>query len=395
MVISSVNTSEKVIEFDTVQVNPAQRNQLQRSTMEAWAKLPVALSAEESAVLKARIRAALARENTVLVAHYYVDPEIQELAEETGGCVGDSLEMARFGRDHAAQNLIVAGVRFMGETAKILSPEKHVWMLDLDATCSLDLGCPIGEFNTFCDAHPDRVVVVYANTSAAVKARADWVVTSSVGLAIVAHLHALGKKILWGPDRHLGSYIQNQTGADMLLWPGSCVVHDEFKGIELGLLRAQHPRAAILVHPESPSEVIAQADVVGSTTQLIAAAQRLDATEFIVATDLGILYKMSQAAPGKHFIAAPTAGKSATCKSCAHCPWMAMNGLQALADTLDGISEARTPGTHEILVPTALGERARQPLQRMLDFAQQHGTAVRTSGNFAKDQTMFAQVGSA
>src|SRR5258708_2604765 len=200
--------------------------------------------------------------------------------------------MARFGRDREAKTLVVAGVRFMGETAKILSPDKRILMPDLDATCSLDLGCPADEFSAFCDAHPDRTVVVYANTSAAVKARADWMVTSSIGLEIVADLHARSEKIIWAPDRHLGGYIQKKTGADMLLWQGSCLVHDEFKGIELDLLRAEYPDAKVLVHPESPESVVAQADVVGSTTQLIDAARRLDATHFIVATDLGILHKM-------------------------------------------------------------------------------------------------------
>jgi quinolinate synthase len=188
----------------------------------------------------------------VLVAHYYVDGDLQDLALETGGCVADSLEMARFGRDHAAQTLVVAGVRFMGESAKILSPGKRVLMPDLDATCSLDLGCPIDDFSAFCDAHPDRQVVVYANTSAAVKARADWMVTSSCALAIVQHLKDQGQKVLWAPDKHLGRYIQEQTGADMLLWNGACIVHDEFKGLELELLRQQHPEAPVLVHPESP-----------------------------------------------------------------------------------------------------------------------------------------------
>src|SRR4051794_27971129 len=295
---------------------------------QAWAKVPDVPSAAEKVALKARIRALLQREKAVLVAHYYVDAELQELADETGGCVADSLEMARFGRDHEAQTLVVAGVRCMDKTAKILSPEKRILMPDLDATCSLDLGCPADEFTAFCDAHPDRTVVVYANTSAAVKARADWMVTSSIGLDIVAHLHAQGKKILWAPDKHLGSYIQKKTGADMLLWQGSCLVHDEFKGIELELLKKEHPKAKVLVHPESPEAVVAQADVVGSTSQLIAAAQTLDAEEFIVATDNGILHKMRMAAPVKRFIDAPTAGNSATCKSCAHCPWMAMNGLR-------------------------------------------------------------------
>src|ERR1700712_3142366 len=278
----------------------------------AWARLPDVPGQQERLLLKERARQLLKERGAVLVAHYYVDADLQDLAEETGGCVSDSLEMARFGRDHAAQTLVVAGVRFMGETAKILSPGKTVLMPDLDATCSLDLGCPADEFAAFCDAHPDRTVVVYANTSAAVKARADWMVTSSIGLDIVAHLHAQGKKILWAPDRHLGSYIQKKPRPDMLLWQGSCRVHHEFKGIELDLLKAEHPDAKVLVHPESPANVVALADVVGSTTQLIRAARELDAKEFIVATDLGILHKMRMAAPGKHFIDAPTAGNSAT-----------------------------------------------------------------------------------
>jgi quinolinate synthase len=354
----------------------------------AWAKVPPAPSPEERARLKARVRELLVREKAVLVAHYYVDGELQELADETGGCVADSLEMARFGRDHDAQTLVVAGVRFMGETAKILSPGKRILMPDLDATCSLDLGCPADEFSAFCDAHPDRTVVVYANTSAAVKARADWMVTSSIGLEIVKHLHARGEKILWAPDRHLGGYIQAQTGADMLLWQGSCLVHDEFKGIELDLLRAEHPGAKVLVHPESPASVVAQADVVGSTTQLIDAATRLPATHFIVATDLGILHKMRLAAPGKTFIAAPTAGNSATCKSCAHCPWMAMNGLANLVDVLER-------GHNEIFVDAAIGERARVPIDRMLAFAAEHKKRVRASGDLARDTALFAGIGAA
>ena len=249
----------KIVEFELPHLDNSGS-----SVAQAWARTPAPLAPAEKAALKQRIRELLKEKQAVLVAHYYVDSDIQDLAEETGGCVSDSLEMARFGRDHPAQTLVVAGVRFMGETAKILSPEKTVLMPDLDATCSLDLGCPADQFSAFCDAHPDRTVVVYANTSAAVKARADWMVTSSIGLKIVEHLHKQGKKILFGPDRHLGDYIQRQTGADMLLWQGSCVVHDEFKAIELELLKKEHPQAKVLVHPESPPAVIALADVVGS-----------------------------------------------------------------------------------------------------------------------------------
>ncbi len=354
----------------------------------AWARVPDPLTPESRSQLKDKIRRLLKEKEAVLVAHYYVDADLQDLAEETGGCVSDSLEMARFGRDHPAKTLVVAGVRFMGETAKILSPEKTVLMPDLDATCSLDLGCPADEFSAFCDAHPDRTVVVYANTSAAVKARADWMVTSSIGLDIVAHLHAQGKKILWAPDRHLGSYIQKQTGADMLLWQGSCLVHDEFKGIELDLLKKEHPGAKVLVHPESPESVVAQADVVGSTSQLIAAATLLDAKEFIVATDNGILHKMRMAAPGKVFIEAPTAGNSATCKSCAHCPWMAMNGLQNLADVLES-------GRNRIEVEPAVREKAVTCINRMLDFAAAEKANVRPSSDLAAEEKLFAGIGPA
>jgi quinolinate synthase len=357
-------------------------------TAEAWARAPETPSSDERSMLKDKIRRLLKEREAVLVAHYYVDADLQDLAEETGGCVSDSLEMARFGRDHPARTLVVAGVRFMGETAKILSPEKRILMPDLDATCSLDLGCPADEFAAFCDQHPDRTVVVYANTSAKVKARADWMVTSSIGLDIVAHLHAQGKKILWAPDRHLGSYIQQKTGADMLLWQGSCLVHDEFKGIELDLLKADYPDAKVLVHPESPANVVAQADVVGSTTQLIDAARTMDATTFIVATDNGILHKMRMAAPGKHFIEAPTAGNSATCKSCAHCPWMAMNGLRNLAAVLENMN-------NEVFVDPETATQAVRSIDRMLDFAAAKKARALPSGELAKEAALFSGVGPA
>lgn len=361
-------------------------------TAHAWARTPATPTAEQRTALKARIKQLLIEKQAVLVSHYYVDADLQDLAEETGGCVSDSLEMARFGRDHPAKTLVVAGVRFMGETAKILSPEKRILMPDLDATCSLDLGCPADEFAAFCDAHPDRTVVVYANTSAAVKARADWMVTSSIGLDIVAHLHAQGKKILWAPDRHLGSYIQKQTGADMLLWQGSCLVHDEFKGVELDLLKLQYPDAKVLVHPESPANVVALADVVGSTTQIINAAVESDADTFIVATDNGILHKMRAAAPGKRFIEAPTAGNSATCKSCAHCPWMAMNGLQNLADVLENMESGTA---NEIHVDPEIGRQAVVSINRMLDFAAARKARVQPGADLAKEAQLFSGIGPA
>ena len=340
-------------------------------TKHAWARVPVEPGPKQRAELKERIKRLLKERNAVLVSHYYVHPDLQDLAIETGGIVSDSLEMARFGRDHAAQTLVVSGVRFMGETAKILSPEKTVLMPDLDANCSLDLGCPIDAFSAFCDAHPDRTVVVYANTSAEVKARSDWLVTSSCALDIVRALKDKGHKILWAPDKHLGGYIQRETGADMVMWNGSCIVHDEFKAFELEALKKQHPQAKVLVHPESPADVVALADAVGSTSAILKAARELDAPEFIVATDNGMMHMLRQQNPGKVFIEAPTAGNSATCKSCAHCPWMAMNGLAGVAQVLEH-------GLNAIHVDPALIPRARQPIDRMLAFtaAQRGGQDV-------------------
>ncbi len=331
------------------------------------------LDDDAKAALKERIKRLLAEQDAVLVAHYYVDGDLQALAEETGGYVADSLEMARFGAESDAKTLVVCGVRFMGETAKILNPEKRVLMPTLQATCSLDEGCPAEPFSAFCDAHPDHTVVVYANTSAEVKARADWVVTSSIALPIVKHLHERGEKILWAPDKHLGRYVQRMTGAEMLLWDSACVVHEEFKGFALERVRRLHPDAAVLVHPESPTEVIDQADVVGSTTQLINAVRDLPNREFIVATDEGIFWKMHQLAPDKQLIAAPTAGEGATCESCAHCPWMAMNALQNLTVVLER-------GDQEIRIDASIRERAVISIQRMLDFAREHGIGQRRDG---------------
>lgn len=328
------------------------------------AQPPAPLSEGERRDLIARIKRLLREQDAVLVAHYYTDEDLQALADETGGCVSDSLEMARFGNAHPARTLVVAGVRFMGETAKILNPEKRVLMPTLEAECSLDLSCPAEDFSRFCDQHPDRTVVVYANTSAEVKARADWVVTSSIGVKLVKHLHEQGEKILWAPDKYLGDYIQHVTGADMLLWQGSCVVHERFKGSELEVMRRQHPGAAVLVHPESPPEVIAQADVVGSTSRLIQAVHDLPNAEFIVATDNGIFYKMQQAAPTKRLLEAPSAGVGGTCRSCAHCPWMAMNGLQNLAEVLE-------TGRNEIRIDEDIRRRASRSVQRMIEFANQ------------------------
>ena len=319
--------------------------------------IEIDLSIEDS------IKQALKDNNATLVAHYYVSSDLQKLAEESGGIVSDSLEMARFGQNSDADTIVVAGVKFMGETAKILSPEKRVLVLDDQANCSLDLSCPINEFSAFCDQNPDHVVVVYANTSAEVKARADWVVTSGSALKVVQKLHSEGRKVLWAPDKHLGHYVQSQTGIEMLMWDGACIVHEEFKAEGLKNLMKINPNAGVLVHPESPKEVIALADVVGSTTQLIDAAASRTEDMFIVATDNGIFHKMKQIAPNKKFIEAPTMGEGATCQSCAHCQWMAMNSLEKCLEALN-------TGKNEVHINRSIIEKAQHSIHRLLEFTK-------------------------
>jgi len=334
-----------------------------------------ALGADAERDLKTKLLAQLKEQDAILVSHYYVDEDLQDLAEESGGTVSDSLEMARYAYEHDASTIVVAGVKFMAETSKILSPEKRVLLLDIDAECSLDIGCPIDEFSAFCDEHPDRTVVVYANTSAAVKARADWVVTSSIALEICSYLRDKGEKILWGPDRFLGTYIQKETNADMIMWQGACIVHEEFKAEELLELKKDYPDAAVLVHPESPMSVVDLADVVGSTSKLLKATRELPNQRFIVATEDGIFHKMKQYSPSKEFIAAPTAGNGATCKSCSKCPWMKMNDLQRLAAVLD-------TGDNEIHIDEQIRTGAARSLKRMVDFANEHiRPGIKVTGN--------------
>jgi quinolinate synthase len=342
-------------------------------TSDVTALMPT-YSLEERSEIIIRIKQLLKKQDAVLVAHYYTESDLQIIAEETGGFVSDSLDMARFGNEHPAKTLVVAGVRFMGETAKILNPEKRVLMPTLEATCSLDIGCPAVDFEQFCKDHPDRTVVVYANTSTEVKALSDWVVTSAIALDVAKHLKEKGEKILWAPDKHLGKYIENQTGADMVHWQGSCIVHDEFKEEGLQDLLKSHPDAGVLVHPESPEKVIDMADVVGSTSQLIKATQELPNQKFVVATDRGIFYKMRQASPGKTLIESPTGGVDATCTSCAHCPWMAMNGLDNLLTVLE-------TGANEISVDEELRLKALQATQKMMDFAKNRSIQVLGNSN--------------
>jgi len=307
------------------------------------------------------IKQLLLKNNAKIIAHYYVDEQVQRLAEDTGGFVGDSLEMARYGSKQKENTLIVAGVKFMGETAKILNPDKKVLMLDIEATCSLDTGCDYAEFKEFCDTHNDREVVVYANTSAKVKSISDWVVTSSIAVPLIEHLTSLGKKLIWAPDKYLGNYVIDTTGADMLLWDGSCIVHEEYKTIELKNMIAKHPDCDVLVHPESPRSIIQLANTVGSTTRLIEASKASKKKYIIVATEKGILYQMKKFSPNKIFLEAPTEGEGATCKSCGRCPWMNLNIVQKLLDVFNA-------KTNEIILSRDIINKAKKPIDRMINF---------------------------
>jgi quinolinate synthase len=307
------------------------------------------------------IKQLLLKNNAKIIAHYYVDEQVQRLAEDTGGFVGDSLEMARYGSKQKETTLIVAGVKFMGETAKILNPDKKVLMLDIEATCSLDTGCDYAEFKEFCDTHNDREVVVYANTSAKVKSISDWVVTSSIAVPLIEHLTSLGKKLIWAPDKYLGNYVIDTTGADMLLWDGSCIVHEEYKTIELKNMIAKHPDCDVLVHPESPRSIIQLANTVGSTTRLIEASKASKKKYIIVATEKGILYQMKKFSPNKIFLEAPTEGEGATCKSCGRCPWMNLNIVQKLLDVFNA-------KTNEIVLSRDIINKAKKPIDRMINF---------------------------
>jgi len=307
------------------------------------------------------IKQLLLKNNAKIIAHYYVDEQVQRLAEDTGGFVGDSLEMARYGSKQKETTLIVAGVKFMGETAKILNPDKKVLMLDIEATCSLDTGCDYEEFKQFCDTHNDREVVVYANTSAKVKSISDWVVTSSIAVPLIEHLTSLRKKLIGATDKYLGNYVIDTTGADMLLWDGSCIVHEEYKTIELKNMIAKHPDCDVLVHPESPRSIIQLANTVGSTTRLIEASKASKKKYIIVATEKGILYQMKKFSPNKIFLEAPTEGEGATCKSCGRCPWMNLNIVQKLLDVFN-------TKTNEIILSRDIINKAKKPIDRMINF---------------------------
>ncbi|MEO7787207.1 MAG: quinolinate synthase NadA [Sphingomicrobium sp.] len=292
--------------------------------------------------------------NAVILAHYYQKPELQDLAD----FVGDSLDLSRKAAATDADVIAFCGVRFMAETAKILSPHKTVILPDMDAGCSLEDSCPPDQFKAFREAHPDHIALTYINCSAEVKALSDIIVTSSSADIILSQI-SKEQKIIFGPDRHLGGYLARRTGREMLLWPGICIVHQAFSETELLKLMAEHPGAPVAAHPECPPQIVDHADLVGSTKAILDFALTSDAQTIIVATEPHIIHQMEKAAPHKTFIGAP--GGDGNC-NCNMCPYMALNTLEKLYVSLRDL-------TPRIELSTDLMDRARVPLERMLEMA--------------------------
>lgn len=304
--------------------------------------------------LAAEIRRLARERGAVLLAHYYQQPEIQDLAD----FVGDSLELARFAQKANARSIVFCGVRFMAETAKILNPEAEVLIPDLEAGCSLEESCPPDQFAAWRAQYPEAIAVTYINCSAAVKALSDVIVTSSSAEVILRKLPA-DKPILFAPDRHLGRWLMQKTGREMMLWPGTCIVHEQFSLEALVRLKVEHPRALVAAHPECPENILALADHVGSTSSILRFVQSSEAEEFIIATEPGIIHQMEKLAPGKRFIALP--GQDGEC-GCNTCPFMKRN-------TLENLHACLVSGQPRIELPEDVRLAALKPLQRMLELA--------------------------
>lgn len=304
--------------------------------------------------LKAEIRRLCKEKNAIILAHYYTDGELQDIAD----FIGDSLALAQKAASTDADIIVMVGVHFMGETCKVLSPEKKVLVPDMEAGCSLADSCPADKFAEFVKAHPDHTVISYVNTTAGVKAVTDVVVTSSNAKQIV-DTFPQDEKIIFGPDRNLGGYINSVTGRNMLLWDGACTVHERFSVEKIVELKKQHPGAKVLAHPECKSPVLAIADVVGSTAALLKYSTQSNEQEFIVATESGILHEMQKACPEKTFIPAPP--NDSTC-ACNECSYMKLNTMQKLYDCL--LNEAP-----EIHVDPAIISDAVKPIRRMLELS--------------------------
>ncbi len=291
--------------------------------------------------------------NAVILAHYYQESEIQDVAD----FVGDSLALAQQAEKTKADVIVFCGVHFMAETAKILNPQKLVLLPDLAAGCSLSDRCPPDRFKEFTKKYPDHFVVTYVNSSAAVKAMSDVIVTSSNAVKIVSKIPK-DRPIVFAPDQHLGRYVAKQTGRDMVLWPGSCMVHEIFSEKKLVQLKVEHPDALVIAHPECEAPVLAHADFIGSTKQLLDFAVSNAATKFIVVTEAGILHQMQLRAPAKTFIPAPPDNGCA----CNECPHMRLNTLEKLYRCM----KDRTP---KLEMPPGLGEAALKPLKLMLEWS--------------------------
>lgn len=292
--------------------------------------------------------------NAVILAHYYQRPEIQDLAD----FVGDSLDLSRKAAETDADVIAFCGVRFMAETAKILSPDKTVILPDMDAGCSLEDSCPPDQFAKFRADHPDHIALTYINCSAEVKGLSDIIVTSSSAEKILSQIPA-SQKIIFGPDKHLGGYLSRKTGRDMLLWPGVCIVHEAFSETELLKLKAQHPDAPVLAHPECPPHVLDHADYVGSTSGILEYAKTTSAETVIVATEPHIIHQMEKAVPEKLFIGAPGADGNCNCNIC---PYMALNTVEKLYIALRDLEP-------RIEIEEGLRLRAKKSLDRMLAMA--------------------------
>lgn len=308
--------------------------------------------------LKAEINKLRKEKNAVILAHYYQTGDIQDIAD----FVGDSLALAQWAARTEADIIVMCGVHFMGETAKILCPDKKVLVPDLNAGCSLADSCPAGEFEKFVKAHPGHTVISYVNTTAAVKAVTDIVVTSTNARQIVESLPK-DAKIIFGPDRNLGNYINSITGREMLLWNGACHVHEQFSLEKIVELKKQYPDAEVITHPECKKPVVEVSDFVGSTAALLKHAVKSDKQRFIVATESGVIHEMRKQCPGKEFIPAPP--QDSTC-ACNECNFMRLNTMEKLYNCL----KFELP---EIFVDEAVQQKAIRPIQRMLDISAQLG----------------------
>ena len=293
--------------------------------------------------------------NAVVLAHYYQEPDVQDVAD----FIGDSLALSQEAQKTGADVIVFCGVHFMAETAKILNPEKQVLLPDLDAGCSLSDSCPPGPFGRFIGRHPGHAVVSYVNTSAAVKALSDVICTSSNAEKIIASIPE-ETPIIFGPDKHLGRHVAEQTGRDMVLWPGTCMVHIRFSEKKIRQLKVRHPEAEVLAHPECEDRVLGLADHIGSTSSLLKRAEESGAETFIVATEPGIIHQMQKRAPGKEYIRAP--GEGPACEACSECPHMRRNTLEKLVACM----EDRRP---EIELDEELRLRALGPIERMLELS--------------------------